>query len=86
MIYILALGVLTYEMATLKPSLSMIHRVVKFDEYPELPEGLYSEELQKLLDCVCDPDPAKRPTIYEVLNNEFVREFQHSYITKLSED
>ena len=70
-------------MAALKPGLSMIHRVVNLEEYPELPEGQYSEEFRELLDLICVEDPIKRPTVNQILNHKFVARFSNAYAEKL---
>ena len=81
-----ALGVLLYEMCTLKPpfdasSLHFLALKIVRGVYPPLP-GKYSSELRILVENMLSINPDKRPTVGNILKNPIMRTRISSYLTE----
>jgi len=72
-----ALGCVLYEMCVLKHAfdannlLGLVWKIVQ-ETYPPVPEQ-YSEDLRQLVQVMLNKDPAKRPTIDDILQRDFIR-------------
>lgn len=81
-----ALGVLLYEMCTLRPpfdasSLHFLALKIVRGVYPPLP-AKYSSELKILVESMLSINPEKRPTIGNILKNPIIRSRISSYLTE----
>lgn len=77
---IMSLGVILAEMASLTPSLSLVHRVTKIrDNIPYPPPGKYSKLLSTLINFICVRDRHKRPNIDDILNHPYVYSYYIVY-------
>jgi serine/threonine protein kinase len=81
-----ALGVLLYEMCTLRPpfdasSLHFLALKIVRGVYPALP-AKYSSELKILVESMLSINPEKRPTIGNILKNPIIRSRISSYLTE----
>ncbi|GBM86666.1 Serine/threonine-protein kinase Nek4 [Araneus ventricosus] len=74
-----ALGCCMYEIAALEPSFiaedmhTLMQKVLK-GKIPSIP-AIYSSEFINIISSMLSPDPDKRPSVTELLLNEFVRKF-----------
>lgn len=83
-----SLGIILYELCTLKHAFSadnllgLVYKIVQ-EKHEPIAEG-YSKGLCELIDRLLEKDPAKRPSVREILKMELIREQASLFVKQTS--